>query len=327
MIATVPRRLLGLATSLLLLAGCQHDPEPTPSITHLVVTTADFSELEDAAIRGNVAVTLSNPNPAPGAEGNYTVFAPNNAAFARLGLRTANDLLALDRTFLTNTLLYHVGNGAVPSSTLQPGYLTPAVSGPMRRIVERGGQRYVNGSRIVATDVTAANGTVHVIDKVLLATSGDIVQSAVALTKSQVFVQPELTFLVEAVLYTNLAGALSAAPGSPQLTVFAPNDQAFKDLLTQLLGISNPQPADIRRLPQSTVAAVLLHHVVPGGQFTSELPENTTVQTAGNTTLRLGAFANGVLPLTSGATSADMVVPDVQCTNGVVHVIDHVLLP
>ncbi|MBT9392697.1 fasciclin domain-containing protein [Hymenobacter sp. NST-14] len=309
------------------LTACSDKQEADPSIASIAVLNPDFQLLEDAAVRGGVAGVLSNKNPND-ASGNFTVFAPTNAAFARLGLRSAADLTGLNKDFLTSTLLYHVANGNLPGSSLTPGSASGSLLTVDRRIIERNGVRYVNGSRLLATDVKAANGTVHPIDKVLLATGADIVQSAIALKEAQVFTTPELSFLVEAVLYADLAGALSASPGSPQLTVFAPTDQAFRDLGI-LLGVPLNVPADIRRLPKATVTAVLLNHVVPGGQFTPELPENGTLRTLGGGTLKLGAFTDGVLPVqgAGNTAAASMVIPDVQCVNGTVHVINRVLLP
>ncbi|MBC6607739.1 fasciclin domain-containing protein [Hymenobacter sp. BT188] len=322
----------GLLTVALLLTGCADEKsEADPSIAGVAVAGRDFSLLEDAAIRGGVVDVLTNKNPNdPEGKGNFTVFAPHNDAFGRLGLRSASDLNALQTAFLTTTLQYHVANSSRLIGALPAGTNTPSVLGLTRRMVTRGGNLYVNGSRIVSTDIKASNGTVHVIDKVLLATGADIVQSAIALSRAQVFVKPELTYLVEAVLYCDLAGALSATPGSAPLTVFAPTDQAFKDLLAQLLGTPSTSPADIRKLPKEVVTSVLLNHVVLGGKFTSELPESTSITSVGNTPVLLGAYNNGVLPVRgagNGATTASMVIPDVQCINGVVHVIDRVLLP
>ncbi|MFD2720568.1 fasciclin domain-containing protein [Hymenobacter monticola] len=315
----------------LLLAGCAKNKEVEPTITNIAVTNPDFQTLEDAAIRGDVAVLLGNKNAADPA-GNFTVFAPTNDAFARLGLRSATDLTALQQPFLRSTLFYHVFSGTLPGSALTAGSTSASALGVTRRIIQRAdGSRYVNGSRILGTDVAAANGLIHPIDKVLLATGADVLNSALALQKGNVFVKPELTFLVEAVVYCNLQSALTGTPGSPNLTVFAPTDQAFKDLGT-LLNVPLNVPADIRKLPVATVTAVLLNHVViggaQGGKFTPELPESTTITAAGGP-IALGAFNNGVLTAkgNGNAAPANMVIPDVQCTNGVVHVIDRVLLP
>jgi uncharacterized surface protein with fasciclin (FAS1) repeats len=315
----------------LLLAGCAKNKEVEPTITNIAVTNPDFQTLEDAAIRGDVAVLLGNKNAAD-PSGNFTVFAPTNDAFARLGLRSAADLTALQQPFLRSTLFYHVFSGTLPGSALTAGSTSASALGPARRIIQRAdGSRYVNGSKILGTDVVAANGVIHPIDKVLLATGADVLNSALALQKGDVFVQPELTFLVEAVVYCNLQTALAGTPGSPNLTVFAPTDQAFKDLGV-LLNTPLNVPADIRKLPVATVTAVLLNHVViggaQGGKFTSELPENSTITAAGGA-IALGTFNTGVLTAKGNGNTApaNMVIPDVQCTNGVVHVIDRVLLP
>ncbi|WP_201980225.1 fasciclin domain-containing protein [Hymenobacter rubidus] len=321
-----------LALSLLVLGACAKNKEVDPSITNIAVSNPDFQLLEDAAIRGGVAVTLGNKNPND-PQGNYTVFAPNNAAFNRLGIREAADLTALQPTFLTNTLLYHVFSGSLAGSALTPGSASASASvaaaGSTRRIIRRAdGSLYVNGSKILGTDVKAANGLIHPIDKVLIATGGNIVQSAQALQMAQVFTNPELTFLVEAVVYSGLATTLS---GPGPFTVFAPTDQAFKDFLKSK-NLKADVPADLHQLTPQAVQAVLLGHALSGGKFTPELPESTTVAAAGGTSLTLGAFTNGLLTVkygasNSSATPANMVIPDVQCTNGVVHVIDRVLAP
>lgn len=309
--------------------GCAKNKEIDPSITNIAVTNPDFQTLEDAAIRGDVAVLLGNPNQDPKSGGSFTVFAPTNAAFARLGLNSAEDLTGLQQPFLQSTLYYHVYSGLLPGSALTPGSVSASALGVTRRIVKRAdGGLYVNGSKILATDVHASNGLIHSIDKVLLATGGNIVQSAQALQTMKVFVKPELTFLVEAVLYADLAPTLSSAG---PFTVFAPTDQAFRDLGT-LLNVPLTQPSDIRKLPKATVQAVLLNHAIggaQGGRFTSELPEGTTIASAGGAPVTLGAFTNGVLTVkgANNTAPANMVIPDVQCTNGVVHVIDRVLLP
>ncbi|MDO7851515.1 fasciclin domain-containing protein [Hymenobacter convexus] len=315
----------------LLVAGCAKNKEVEPTITNIAVTNPDFQTLEDAAIRGNVAVLLGNKNDAD-PSGNFTVFAPTNAAFARLGLNSAADLTALQQPFLRSTLFYHVYSGTLPGSALTSASTSASALGITRRIIQRAdGSKYINGSKILGTDVAAANGLIHPIDKVLLATGVDVLSSALALQKGDVFVKPELTFLVEAVVYCNLQSALTGTPGSPKLTVFAPTDQAFKDLGT-LLNVPLNVPADIRKLPLATVTAVLLNHVIiggtQGGKFTPELPESSTIAAAGGP-IALGAFSNGVLTAKGNGNTApaNMVIPDVQCTNGVVHVIDRVLLP
>ena len=305
-------------------SGCAKNKDIDPSITNIAVTNPDFQLLEDAAIRGGVAGVLGNKNPND-PQGNYTVFAPTNAAFNRLGIREAVDLTALQPAFLTNTLLYHVYSGSLAGSALMAGSTSASAIGLTRRIITRAdGSKYVNGSKILGTDVKAANGLVHPIDKVLIATGGNVVQSAVALQSAQVFTKPELTMLVAAVLKCNLQGLLSQ-PGP--YTVFAPTDQAFRDAgIASVEAINNMTPAQVTAL-----TGILANHVLAGNlgnRFTPELPDGTSVTAFGGGSLQLGAFSNGVLTVKSKNNSAaNMAIPDVQCTNGVVHVIDRVLLP
>jgi uncharacterized surface protein with fasciclin (FAS1) repeats len=319
------KKILSIALSALFLASCNTEKEEGLSIAGVAVANPDFSTLESAAVLGGVVPTLTNPN-AGDPSGKFTVFAPTNDAFARLGLLGEKELLTLNPEFLTNTLLYAVGNGARSSASLTEGTTYGSALGPDRKFISRGGDTFVNGSKIILKDVGASNGTIHAIDKVLLATGADIAQSTIALTESKVFTSPELTFLLEAVLYCDLAGALSA-PNGPY-TVFAPTDDAFKKLWI-ILNTPLEKPADIRKIPKETVTQVLLTHVFAQEKFTSEMNQGSITALNGQNVV-LGNYTNGVLSVTgagNASNAANMVIPDVKCTNGIVHVIDRVLLP
>ena len=319
------KKLFTIALASLFFISCENTEDKDFSIAGIAVSNPAFSTLESAAIYGGVVGTLSNAN-AGDPSGKFTVFAPTNAAFSRLGLNSDSDLLTLNRSFLTSTLLYHVGNGARPFASFMIGTTYGSALGLVRKFIVRGTDTFVNGSKIVINDVAASNGTVHAIDKVLLATGADVAQSTIAVATSKVFTSPDLTFLLEAVLYCDLAGALSA-PNGPY-TVYAPNDAAFKQLGV-LLGVPLNRPADIRTLPKATVTQVLLTHVFSGEKFTSELNGGTVMALNGQS-VTLGAYNNGVLSVKgagNGTNVANMVIPDIKCTNGIVHVIDRVLLP
>lgn len=297
-----------------------------PSIANIAVSNPAFSTLEAAAVTEGVAGVLSNPNPND-PSGDYTVFAPTNDAFSRLGLNEST-LGTLQKEFLVNTLLYHVSNGSLMSNQIAAGDMSASALGLNRRFVDRNGELFINGSKIIATDVDAINGTVHVIDKVVLATGGNVVESAIALSTKQVFVVEELSYLVEAVVYAELANALSNPDAN--FTVFAPTNQAFIDL-GAALGMTFNQPSDVKKLPKDLVTEVLLNHVfadVSADKFTSELSAGS-YDSLGSDNIQLGAYTNGVLSVKgSGNDSpANMVIPNVQTTNGIVHVIDKVLLP
>ena len=307
-------------TLLATLVSCDNDyTDEKPTIANIAVTNAAFSTLEAAAIQGGVAVVLSNKN-AGDPSGNFTVFAPTNDAFARLGLVDAGSLGALNNTFLTNTLLYHVSNGNLPSSQIMAGGTSgSALQGLKRRFISRGSDLYINGSKIVITNVSASNGTVHAIDKVMLATGANIVASAQAVATGGVFKKPELTFLVAAVVRSGLAPTLSDP--SANFTIYAPTDAAF-------IAAGFPNVAAVSAADPNFLKAVLLNHAIGGGKFTSE-QTGLTATTAGGGTLTYSAFSNGTFTVKSNgtATPANMVIPDIQCTNGIVHVIDKVLVP
>jgi uncharacterized surface protein with fasciclin (FAS1) repeats len=303
--------------ALITMTSCEKDyKEDLPSIAAIAVEGADFSTLEGAAILGGVAGTLSNSNPND-PSGKYTVFAPTNAAFAKLGLVDEGSLGALQTPFLTNTLLYAVSNGNLSSVGFTG--VSKSALGPDRRFITRGADRYINGSKIIATDVKASNGTVHVIDKVMIATGVNIVESAILLQTSKVFKNPELTFLVQAVISSGLAPVLADPANS--FTVYAPTDAAFKAAgFATIQDVANASPMLLKN--------VLLNSAVPGGKFTSE-QTGTTATTAGGGTLTYSPFSNGTFTIKSNGNTmvANMVIPDIQCSNGVVHIIDRVLLP
>lgn len=300
-----------------------------PSIANIAVSNPNFSTLEAAAVAGGVVGVLSNAN-AGDPSGNFTVFAPTNAAFDKLGLNPET-LGVLNPTFLTNTLLYHVSNGDLLSGSFT-ATSSSALGGITRRFIERSGEKYINGSKIIATNIAAANGTVHAIDKVMIATGADIVDSALAVQSGGVFVKPELTYLVEAVVYAGLAGPDSPLRTAPSLTVFAPTDQAFINLSVALAGLGVTKftkPSDLRQLSVAQVTAVLTNHVIGGGKFTPEMMSGAN-NAFGGQILTIGAFVNGVLTI-KGANAdfpaANMVIPDISAKNGVIHIVDSVIMP
>lgn len=292
--------------------------DETPSIAGIAVANLNFSTLEGAAVQGGLVGVLSNSNPND-PSGKYTVFAPTNDAFARLGLINAGSLGGLQNSFLTNTLLYHVSNGNLPSTQIVTGGTSASALGVNRRFISRGNDLYINGSKIILTDVNASNGTVHAIDKVMIATGVNIVESAILLKDSKVFKSPELTFLVQAVISSGLAPTLSDPNNN--FTIYAPTDAAFK-----AAGFATTQ--DVANTSPLVLRQVLLNHAISGGRFTSE-QTSTTASTAGGGTLTYSQFLNGTFTVKSRGitTPANMVIPDIQCSNGVVHIIDTVLLP
>lgn len=289
------------------------DDDPVPvdnSITSKVVADANFSTLELAVGRASLAATLSGTGP-------FTVFAPDNAAFAAAGITEAV-LNSLTSAQVSAILLYHT----IPAKILAAD--VPA--GPNAKVVTAGGDSvfvtrnaagvFVNGIQVTQANIEASNGVVHKVGRVINPPSGNIVATATA---------AGLDSLVKAVLRaTNgpggdptLAGTLSSAT----LTVFAPTNAAFTSLLSAL------SLTDINQIPMATLLAVLRYHVVGGRAFSSDLANgNLAMLAGGNTTISLTSGAtikgNG-----NGANASNITATNIMCRNGVVHLIDRVLLP
>jgi len=247
--------------------------------------------------------------------GTFTVFAPNNAAFAKLPEGTIATLLKPEnKDQLTAILLKHVlpvqiNAGQIPSGSTK----VKTVGGEEVEIINSGAGVTVNGANVIATDVFASNGVVHVIDTVILpeakAKSG--LKSIAALASET----PSLSTLLAAVSAADLAGTLA---GEGTFTVFAPNNAAFN------------------KLPQGTVAnllkpenkkqlqAVLLRHVLPVQIKAGEIPPGTTkVQTVDGAEIEITATSSGV-SIKSSVGSANVIATDILASNGVVHVVDSV---
>jgi uncharacterized surface protein with fasciclin (FAS1) repeats len=278
------------------------------TIVQTAQSLPDFSILVQAVVAAGLVDALS-------AEGPFTVFAPTNAAFeaalAELGVSLEDALASTE--FLATVLTYHVVPGRVLASgvpaeqavaTLEGGIFKPtAVPGGLA-IVD-GRNRVAN---IVATDVFASNGVIHVIDKVLLPADKNIVATAQSL--------PDFSILVEAVVAAGLVDALSA---EGPFTVFAPTNDAFAALLTEL-GVSK----DDLLASTDLLTAVLTYHVVPGRVLASGVPIGADITTLQGATFSVDAS----LAITDGRERmANIVATDVLTSNGVIHVIDRVILP
>lgn len=269
------------------------------SILDAAMSLADFSSLVAALAKANLASTFMM-------EGAYTVFAPTNDAFASF-LESINvsfeDLSAED---LAPILQYHVLASEAMSSSLETGYVNTiyqAMEGKAVSIlVEVDGGVTLNGSiQVTTADVETSNGVIHVIDGVLTPTS--VVD--IALNNSN------FSYLVEAVVKADLVGALSA---EGPFTIFAPTNAAFEQLFSDL-GVNGIEDIDAAAL-----APILQYHVVSGNVLSTDLSDGDVETLNGTFTVSLAG------PVTING-STEVIATDVQGTNGVVHVIDEVLLP
>ncbi|WP_081659294.1 fasciclin domain-containing protein [Pedobacter glucosidilyticus] len=307
---------LGIIASLILVTvsftGCKKDDDPAPvqnNIVQLVVNNPNFSFLEAAVVKAELVEALSGRGP-------LTVFAPTNDAFIAAGFANEAAVSALSKETLVSILTYHVVGSGITSSAIPTAANTPVETLAETDVFVTKDQRgvFVNGAQVVQADVQASNGIIHVINKVLMPAVGNIVQAAQG--------NANLSYLVAAVLRasegtTNVAEALSAAG---PLTVFAPTNQAF-------INANFATVAAIQQADPATLTSILTYHVVQGRVLSTDLTEGATPATlnGGRVTITLsgGAKVKGV----GNATPSNITAADIITTNGVVHVIDQVLLP
>jgi len=283
-------------------------PAAEPNLVALAQSNPNLSILVEAVVAADLQGTFAGAGP-------FTVFAPTNAAFAalltELGVTKA-ELLA-NKPLLSAVLTYHVLPARVLKAGIPLGKAITTVQGGIFKIDAVGTDAVITDGRnrtstITATDIAAANGVVHVIDKVILPADKNIVETALAL--------PDFSILAEAVVAANLQGTLS---GAGPFTVFAPTNAAFAALLTEL-GVSK---ADLLA-NQALLTKVLTYHVLSGRILKADVVPGTQPATVEG-----GTFAiNASLAVTDQRMrNAQIVATDVLTSNGVIHVLDKVILP
>ena len=282
---------------------------PTKNIVELAQSVPDLSTLVTAVVAGKLVTTLE-------AAGPFTVFAPTNEAFAALPNATLAHLLEpANIAELDSVLTYHVLPEAVQSKDLKPFQQVTTVQGASLAIVASGTKIFVNNAQVTAADNEASNGVVHIIDAVLIPPSPAPTPAPVPTKNIVELAQSvlDLSTLVAAVVAGNLVDTLeSAGP----FTVFAPTNEAFakvpKAELARLL-----DPANIKELD-----SVLTYHVLPEAVQSKDLKPFQFVKTVNGGSLSIFVDAGTV-----NVNNAKVTAADNEATNGVVHIIDAVLIP
>jgi len=307
--------LMYLFIGLVLISSCKDDDNGNTSpktIVEIAQETPNLSLLVEAVIAADLAGTLSG-------EGPFTVFAPTNAAFEAALTALGVQLSDLSQTQIAGLLLYHTLSGSVRSTDLSDTYVStlspggPGLTNTSLQIQVTGGVKFNGNASPVQTDIIASNGIIHIIDAVML--PKDVVELALA--------NDNFTSLVAALTRSDLtADFVDILSGEGPFTVFAPTNAAFTALLN-----SNPDWTVLADVPVSVLEEVLKYHVVAGAHVRSSALSNgqevTTFQ-GQDFTINLGSGAS--ITTASGGT-ANIVLTDVQGTNGVIHVVDAVLVP
>ncbi len=271
----------------------------TKDIVQTAVDAGQFKTLATALGAANLVGALQG-------EGPFTVFAPTDEAFAKLPKGTLETLLdEKNKGLLTSILTYHVVAGEMPAKkVLGSKYLT-TLNGQRIDVMANDSGAFIDGAQIRSTDIECSNGIIHVIDEVILPASDDIVTTA-----------------VNAGSFKTLAAALQAAglvealKGEGPFTVFAPTDEAFaalgKETISSLLEPGNKQK----------LIDILKFHVVSGRVYGDQALEAKTFATLQGGKLNAKKNGEGLM-----IGDANVVTGDLETSNGVIHVIDKVLLP
>jgi len=290
------------------------DDNDTIIRTNTIVDVAvnnNLSSLVAALTRADLGATLSGNGP-------FTVFAPTNAAFQELldSNPDWNSINDIPVEVLKSVLLFHVLSGTVKSTDLSDTYVNTLSNGPndeplSLQVEVTGGVEFNGNAKPVTVDVEASNGIVHVIDKVMLP------PSVVTLALNNSGFTSLVAALTRSDLTINFVAILS---GVGPFTVFAPTNAAFQALLD-----SNTNWNSLADIPLATLEAVLSYHVVSGANVQADQLSNGDVTTLGGTiTIDL---TTGAQIKTTSAQTVNIIVTDVQGTNGVIHAINSVLLP
>ncbi|WP_430816261.1 fasciclin domain-containing protein [Carboxylicivirga sp. RSCT41] len=241
-----------------------------------------------------------------------TVFAPTDEAFKKLfdeiGVKSIREV-PTDQ--LKTILLYHVVQGKVKSTMLSNGFV-PTLNGAAVEVDLSDGVM-INDATVQYADIRALNGIIHIIDEVLLPPTQNIVEIAQG--------NEAFSILVDAVIKADLAETL--ATGGP-FTVFAPTNDAFVALLQEL----GPEFNSLDDIPVELLTQVLLYHVIEGRVYSSDLPAGpASVPTLQGDSFTIDVTGPTITDANSREAGLIASLLNIQGTNGVIHVIDRVILP
>jgi len=297
----------------MLITACSEDDDnnmnpqmqaPTESIVDIATSNNDFSILVDALAKADLVTALQGDGP-------FTVFAPTNSAFEMLfEALEVNGIEDLSAEALTPILLYHVVASKAMSTDLSTGYYetisndTPDGKGMVIYAEVNNGVMINNSAMVTSADIEATNGVVHVIDEVILPPT--VVDLAIQ--------NANFSILVEAVVKAGLVEALSA---EGPFTVFAPTNAAFEAAF-EALNIKG-----LEDLSADALIPILTYHVVADNVLASEVTSGMVPTLNTDSNISISVTEQGVVL----DNTANVIATDVQGSNGVIHVIDNVILP
>ena len=288
--------------TVLVIASLLLSPVVVADDTQDIPTNAQNTGVHDSLV---AALSHAELVSALQADGPFTVFAPTDDAFAAAGIDLSTFDTEEENATLVDILLYHVVSGEVTASAVTDGMNAEALNGDDLSFTVTDGVVMVNDATVTSADVMASNGVIHVIDKVLMppADLGDIPTVAQGTGIH--------TSLVAAVTQADLVATLQ---GDGPFTVFAPTDDAFAAAGIDLEALDTDEG-------KAALTDILLYHVVAGEVPSSAVTDGLVAAAVNGDDL---SFTVGDSVMVNDAT---VVLADVPASNGVIHVIDKVLMP
>lgn len=268
-------------------------------IVDTAVAAGNFTTLAKALEAADLVDALKGKGP-------FTVFAPTDEAFAKLPEGTVEKLLKPEnKKMLQAVLTYHVVKGEAMAKDVLKKENWTTLNGQRIDISMKREKPYVDGAQIVATDIDASNGVIHVIDTVMMPETKNIVQVADSAGSFS-------TLLAAA----KAAGLAETLMGEGPYTVFAPTDEAFSKLGQGTINdLLKPENRD-------QLKSILLYHVVPGRVYSDQAAKVRKAETVQGGEVMFSKGSSGLQ-----VNKASIVNADIEASNGVIHVIDTVILP
>jgi uncharacterized surface protein with fasciclin (FAS1) repeats len=299
------------AALLLTIISCKTTPELNPkSVSEVINETADLTVMKAAVKYAGLDDALKTSQ--------LAVFAPSDAAFKAAGFADANAVTSQPVDKIRALLFYHIFDLKASSATIkdEDGQELKMLNGVVAYLSKNGKGVSVNGTLAPITDLKASNGAVHILDRIIVPPTQTLEQIIKA--------TPNLSLFVEAlnrVSALNPTIAASLNSNANVLTIFAPTNAAFEALGYTSQGIQRANP--------TILSSILLYHIAQGRYFSTNLTSNTQFKVSGGSysLLVVKSDATGlVLKGAASASNTNVVAANFMATNGVLHVVDKVLL-
>ncbi len=300
-------------------APAEESAEAAPmDIVDTAVNAGNFTTLVAAVQAAGLVDALKG-------EGPFTVFAPTDEAFAAIPQETLDALLADPSGDLTQILLYHVLSGAVMAEAVTDGLEADTLQGAKVKFSIVDGQPMINEAKIIATDIAASNGVIHVIDAVIMPPAEEAAAESEAIAETKPMTETMAMDIVDTAVgagnFTTLVAAVQAAglvdalKGEGPFTVFAPTDEAFAAIPQETL---DALLAD----PSGDLTQILLYHVLSGAVMAEAVTDGLEADTLQGAKVKFSIVDGQPM-----INEAKIIATDIAASNGVIHVIDAVIMP